>query len=189
MAGACTFLAGLFCVVIWIFAKSYGVVIFFALITGTVSGTQVPHPWHQIPDPLTLMVRFWATAAPVGAEVVGLKILPSALSVLWLVLVLPCTFSEPIGLKLRATSGDIYLHAQLFTGFMYIGAAVCMWFLRAWKIAELERLKVGKEERERDIRDDDQVIRDREGGRPGARRTESVKSVFSPRGFWSWQRV
>ncbi|TVY28165.1 putative transporter, partial [Lachnellula hyalina] len=142
MAGFCTFLAGLFCLVIWTSAKSYGVLIFFAILTGTVSGT------------------FWATIAPVGAEVVGLQVLPSALSIVWLVLVLPCTFAEPIGLKLRATSGNIYLHAQLFTGFMYIGAAVCAWFLRAWKVSELERVKGGKEEREREIRDDDQVPRD-----------------------------
>lgn len=39
MAGTCTFLAGLFCFVIWIFAKSYGVLIFFSLITGAVAGT------------------------------------------------------------------------------------------------------------------------------------------------------
>jgi MFS family permease len=32
MAGTCKFLAGLFCSVIWIFAKSFGVLIFFALI-------------------------------------------------------------------------------------------------------------------------------------------------------------
>jgi len=32
MAGTCTFLAGLFCLVIWISAKSFGVLIFFALI-------------------------------------------------------------------------------------------------------------------------------------------------------------
>jgi hypothetical protein len=76
--------------------------------------------------PITYFHRFWATIGPVGAEVVGLKILPSALSIVWLVLVLPCTFAEPIGLQLRTTSGDIYLHAQIFTGFMYIGAALCM---------------------------------------------------------------
>ena len=65
MAGACTFLAGLFCLVIWIFAKSYGVLIFFAILVGTVSGT------------------FWATVGPVSAEVVGLQRLPSALSITW----------------------------------------------------------------------------------------------------------
>ena len=39
MAGTCTFLAGLFSLVIWIFAKSYGVLIFFSIIVGTVAGT------------------------------------------------------------------------------------------------------------------------------------------------------
>lgn len=101
---------------------------------------------------------------------------------MWLVLVLPCTFSEPIGLELRTQSGDIYLHAQLFTGFMYVGAALCLWFLRAWKIGEVERLALSKEEREREIRDDDAVP----AGRPGMTRREGS---FAPKGFWSWQRV
>ena len=72
-----TFVAGLFCLVIWIFAKSFGVLVFFSLLVGTVSGT------------------FWTTIAPVEAEVVGLKELPSALSLVWLVLVLPtsCKFN------------------------------------------------------------------------------------------------
>jgi hypothetical protein len=147
------------------------------------------HSHTDSPPSLTSWSRFWATAAPVGAEVVGLKILPSALSILWLVLVLPCTFSEPIGLELRTTTGDIYLHAQLFTGFMYIGAALCMWFLRAWKIAELESLARSKEERERDIRDDDAVSRERSNiVRQDSRM--SVRSTFAAaKGFWSWQRV
>ncbi|TVY13001.1 putative transporter MCH2 [Lachnellula arida] len=168
MAGFCTFLAGLFCLVIWVFAKSYGVLIFFAILTGTVSGT------------------FWATIAPVSAEVVGLQVLPSALSITWLVLVIPCTFAEPIGLELRATSGNIYLHAQLFTGFMYIGAAVCAWFLRAWKIRELERVVGEKQEGEGEgeIRDDDQV------SRGGLQRLGSqVSTLKAAKGLWSWQRV
>ncbi|KAI9841761.1 MAG: hypothetical protein M1837_000422 [Sclerophora amabilis] len=39
IAGLLTFLCGLFCFVIWIFAKNYGVLIFFALIVGPVAGT------------------------------------------------------------------------------------------------------------------------------------------------------
>ena len=73
IAGFLTFVCGLFCFVIWIFSNGFGVLIFFALIVGTVAGT------------------FWTTIAPVGAEVVGLKELPSALSITWIVLVLPCT--------------------------------------------------------------------------------------------------
>lgn len=73
MASTMTFLCGLFSLVIWMFAKSFGVVVFFGMLGGTVAGT------------------FWATAAPVTAEVIGLKHLPSALSITWLVLVLPTT--------------------------------------------------------------------------------------------------
>lgn len=42
-------------------------------------------------------------------------------------------------MKLRQTNGDIYLHAQIFTGFMYVVSAISMWFLRAWKIGEIEQ--------------------------------------------------
>ena len=34
---------------------------------------------------------FWTTIAPIGAEVVGLKELPSALSIVWIFLVIPTT--------------------------------------------------------------------------------------------------
>lgn len=169
MAGGCTFLTGLFCLVIWIFAKSYGVLIFFAILVGTVAGT------------------FWATIGPVGAEVVGLQVLPSALSITWVVLVLPTTFSEPIGLELRTTGGDKYLHAQIFTGFMYIGAAICMWFLRAWKINELESQTVTNEKREVEIRDNDAVPRSIPEITRHVSRTASVKKAT--RGLWSLQRV
>lgn len=73
LAGFCTFIGGLFCFFIWIFAKSFGVLVFFAIIVGTVAGT------------------FWTTIAPVGAEVVGLKELPSALCIVWIVLAVPTT--------------------------------------------------------------------------------------------------
>ncbi|MCJ1243788.1 hypothetical protein MMC30_000985 [Trapelia coarctata] len=122
IAGFLTLLCGLFCFVIWIFAKSYGVLIFFSFLIGSVAGT------------------FWTTIGPVGAEVMGLKELPSALSITWLVLVIPTTFAEPMGLELKQTAGNIYIHAQIFTAVMYIAAAMCMLFLRAWKVGELEEL-------------------------------------------------
>lgn len=43
-------------------------------------------------------------------------------------------------MKLAQADGGKYLNAQVFTGFMYVGAALCMWFLRAWKIGQLELL-------------------------------------------------
>lgn len=94
-----------------------------------------------------------------------------------------------MGLELRTTSGDTYLHAQIFTGSMYLGAAICMWFLRAWKIAELERQAVAKEKREHEIRDNDAVPIER----PGLSRHVSMAShkskVNAAKGLWVWQRV
>ncbi|ATZ53641.1 hypothetical protein BCIN_09g04460 [Botrytis cinerea B05.10] len=121
----CTFLAGLFSLVVWIFAKSFGVLIFYALIGGAVSAT------------------FTTTVAPVGAEVVGLQLLPSALSIFWVSVVIPSTFSEPIALWLRTNNGTNFLHAQVFTGFMYMGATASLRLVRAWKISELQKLGTG----------------------------------------------
>ncbi|OAK98717.1 MFS general substrate transporter [Phaeosphaeriaceae sp. SRC1lsM3a] len=121
MASSMTFACGVFSLVIWVFAKSFGVVVFFAMIAGMVAGT------------------YWAVVAPVTAEVMGLKRLPSSLSITWLFLVLPTTFSEAIGLEIVAFNGGSYLGAILFTGFMYIGAAVSLWLVRAWKIGEQEK--------------------------------------------------
>jgi MFS family permease len=152
MAGIMTFACGVFSLVIWMFAKNFGVVVFFAILGGTVAGT------------------FWAVAAPVTAEVMGLKRLPSALSITWLVLVLPttCEFgtgslgngklicgvvSEAIGLEIVSANNGSYTGAILFTGFMYIGAAISLWMVRAWKIGELEEQDAaeGKSEGAHDI--------------------------------------
>ncbi|PWY80629.1 MFS general substrate transporter [Aspergillus heteromorphus CBS 117.55] len=118
-----TFLCGLFCLVIWTFARSLGVVLFFAILVGTVAGT------------------YWATVTPVLAEIIGLRDLPSGLSVTWLVLVPPTTVSEAIALVLRDNGSKnlVYLKVQIFTGFMYIGGAVCLWLVRGWKIGDLAR--------------------------------------------------
>lgn len=123
IAAFLTFLCGLFCLVIWVFADSMGVVCFFAVLVGTVSGT------------------YWATVSPVLAEIIGLRDLPSGLSITWLWLVAPCTVSEAIALELRSPTADggvSYLHVQLFTGFMYIAASFCLWLVRGWKVGELE---------------------------------------------------
>lgn len=83
IAGFLTFVSGLFCLVIWIFAKSFGILIFFALLAGSVAGT------------------FWTTVGPVSTEVVGLKELPSALSITWIFLALPTT-CKPLSLIIAA---------------------------------------------------------------------------------------
>lgn len=123
IAGSLTFICALTVFIIWINAKSFGVLIFFALINGAICGT------------------FWTTVAPVTAEVVSLKQLPSALNLMWLGLIAPLTFSQAIGLALRQTwveengvQRSDYLHPQIFAGIMYLCAAVLMLLLRGWKI-------------------------------------------------------
>ncbi|KZT27485.1 MFS general substrate transporter [Neolentinus lepideus HHB14362 ss-1] len=126
MTTGATWFVALTVFAIWIPAKTYGPLIFFAIMNGAVCGT------------------FWACAGSVCAEVVGLKDLPSALSLLWLSVVPPCVFSEAIGLELRKGNGrDSYLPVQIFVGMMYIAAGACMYLVRAWKIAQ----KVNQEER------------------------------------------
>lgn len=45
----------------------------------------------------------------------------------------PNAVGEAIGLELRTRGNRPYLHTQLFTGFMYIGASLCVVLLRIWK--------------------------------------------------------
>ncbi|CAK7231140.1 hypothetical protein SBRCBS47491_007831 [Sporothrix bragantina] len=119
--GLGTLTAGLSALFIWIFAgKYYAGLIVYSLL-GAFAGLM------------------WATVAPVTAEIVGIPLLPSALSVLWILLVAPATCAEVIGLSLRIGTGpNSYLHVQLFAGFCFIAAFISGWLLRAWKLHQLE---------------------------------------------------
>ena len=116
VAATLSLLCSLFCFVIWIFAKSFGVLVFFALLVGVTSGT------------------FTATVAPVAAEVVGLKDLGSALNLIWMYVTLPCLVAEVIALELRDKTGDQYLKTQCFTGVMYFVGAACLIGVRGWRV-------------------------------------------------------
>ncbi|OJJ39960.1 hypothetical protein ASPWEDRAFT_104653 [Aspergillus wentii DTO 134E9] len=120
IAALSTFLCGLFCLVIWVFVNNMGVLCLFVLLAGANSCT------------------YFATVSPVLAEIVGLKGLLSALSINWLFLVGPTLCAEPIALVLRNQGfGNGYLRVQLLTGFLYIGAAACLWIARAWKVCQV----------------------------------------------------
>ncbi|KAJ5121698.1 Major facilitator superfamily domain general substrate transporter [Penicillium atrosanguineum] len=114
IAGFTTFLAGVICLAVWINAENYGVLMFFAIFEGLFAG------------------NFWATIAPLVAEVFGLERVSGGMNIVWLCILIPATFSEPIALELTITTGN-YLSAQLFAGFMYIAASVflaILWFQR-----------------------------------------------------------
>jgi predicted MFS family arabinose efflux permease len=123
MTGFC----GICCLALWVPAKNYAVLLAFALLSGTATGT------------------FWGTVVPVTAEVVGLQRLQSAFGMLCLPLMIPTVFAEPIALQLVATSG--YLSAKMFVGFMFLLGAASTWALRSWKICDIEN----KERRERTV--------------------------------------
>ncbi|CAI7664319.1 unnamed protein product [Penicillium pancosmium] len=123
MAGSTTFLAGLISLAVWIPSKTYGVSLFFAVSSGLVAGS------------------FWATIGPLVAEVLDLEEVPSGLSLLWLSLAIPSTFSEPIALKIVDGTGS-YLGTEVFTGMMYIAAAACLGALRGLVIQQREAGKV-----------------------------------------------
>lgn len=91
----------------------------------------------------------WPCIAPVAVEVVGLQLLPSAMSVTWLVMVLPATFAEVIGLSLVTPGRDGYLHVQVYTGAMFVAAFASLWALRVWKIHIKEVTLLSQEEREK----------------------------------------
>ena len=69
---------GTICLAIWIFAKSFEVLCFFAVLAGMVCGA------------------FWATVAPVAADVTGLSELPSTLSIVLVLMVIPATCTSLI---------------------------------------------------------------------------------------------
>lgn len=104
MAMLTTGVCGLMCLLIWIFAKNFAVLCFFAILAGTVCGT------------------FWSTIAPVGADVAGLKELPSTLSIVLMLMVLPTTceltsfllhWSKNERKGLREVERQIYLEARM----------------------------------------------------------------------------
>lgn len=119
-------LCGIVCFAFWIPAEvvssPMGLLCFFAIVGGALAGV------------------FWTTIAPVAAEVLGLQDLPAGLSLTWVLMVPPTTCAEAIALELRTQGADgwIYLPPQIFTSFMYIGAGLCLWVVRGWKVGEME---------------------------------------------------
>lgn len=109
-----TFLAGFLSLVMWIFAQSIATIYAFAILVGLFAGT------------------IWAAAPALGAEVVELSRLSSALCFLWFALAPPTSVAEVIALKLRGevAGGKEYLGVQLFIGFVYIAASCCLIPLR-----------------------------------------------------------
>ena len=78
------------------------------------------------------------------------------------------------------------MHAQIFTGFMYMAAAISMWFLRAWKIGEIEQVAAeqGKVAEEVDVT----IVESQQGTFNAASARRTTKSRLWKRLF-AWRRV
>jgi MFS family permease len=114
IAGITTFIAGVLSLAVWVNSESYGLLMFYAIAEGLVAG------------------NIWATIAPLVAEILGVERVAHGMNLVWLSIIVPSTFSEPIALALTNATGK-YLGAQLFAGFMYIAASAflaVLWFLR-----------------------------------------------------------
>ena len=123
-----TILCAISCFAFWIPCEASGIsrmglLSFFAIVGGGMSGV------------------FWSSIAPVAAEVVGLKDLPTALSMTWVLMVPPTTVAEPTALELRRPGPSPYLNTQIFVAMMYSGAALCLCLVRGWRVGEIERIE------------------------------------------------
>lgn len=131
-----------------------------------------------------MLIRLGQTISPVAVEIVGIKELPSALSLTWLSIVLPttckclcysippatsdsCAVSEPIGLYLRRPGHhDAYLYPQIFSGVLYLAAAACMFILRVWMLGKQDQKRtemIGDEEEDTGDLGAEQALGESEG--------------------------
>ncbi|KAF2101861.1 major facilitator superfamily protein [Rhizodiscina lignyota] len=107
-----TFICGVSIFALWLPATGFALTIVFAIISGAFIGT------------------FWMTISPLCVEVVGLKELPSMLSLSWATVVLPTTFGEVVALQIRRTASDReYLYVQIYSGVSYLLASLALGWL------------------------------------------------------------
>lgn len=114
MSIICYIIVGLSSLCIWLPAKSYGVLAFFAVVQGATSGT------------------IWSAATPLTAQMIGVQDLGSALSIFWLTLLVPALVGQPLAILLLEysrneqgrTGAGAYYNSIGFCGAMGLGASV-----------------------------------------------------------------
>ncbi|KAF2684085.1 major facilitator superfamily protein [Lentithecium fluviatile CBS 122367] len=124
VAGCTTFACSVCVWVFWVPASSYALLVVFAIIVGGILGI------------------FWMSISPLCVEVAGLSELPSTLALAFATIILPTTFAEVIGLKLRTPeSARPYLYPQIWAGVMYLIATGLMFAL--WLILRKRKRREG----------------------------------------------
>jgi MFS family permease len=132
VAACMTTICGILCFSLWIPASTYGLLLAFALLAGTVFGV------------------FWCTVSPILAEVVGLANFASVFGTICFSLVIPTTFAEPIAMQVagghsQQTDAHHYRGTQIFVGSMFLAGGLSLWLLRSWQILDLERKATAEE--------------------------------------------
>ncbi|SCU88656.1 LANO_0D02718g1_1 [Lachancea nothofagi CBS 11611] len=116
-------MVAIFSLAMWIPCRNFATALIFSLIVGLFMGT------------------IWSVLAPIATRVVGLHKMSVCLGMIWIFLS-ACGITAPIiGLELRdtnATSGNDYIKTAIFTGMMYFGSALALWFLRGLLVARDE---------------------------------------------------
>ncbi|KAI8379137.1 major facilitator superfamily domain-containing protein [Radiomyces spectabilis] len=101
--------AGLFCMLLWPFAKTYGALMAFAVLWGTVCGI------------------YFALAPPITATIVGMEKTSSGLAILFVASAVS-SVGPPIASAIQtATPNEGYIGVQMFAGSVYIfGSLMCI---------------------------------------------------------------
>lgn len=122
LAVTCYIICGISTLCIWLPARSFGVLVFYAVVQGMTGGT------------------IWSAATPVVAKIVGVKDLASALSIFWLSLVVPALVGQPIAIALMdystnhygRTGADQYLISIGFCGGLSVLCACLLYGAKVW---------------------------------------------------------
>lgn len=124
--------AGLSCLFVWMFSYSFGVLALFAILTGALSGIfWMSSATLRVSEFPSLRLLQILTPLPTVTEIVGIRSLNSALSMLWITIVLPATGAEAIALSLVKYSENSLHRSGPPAYKISIGFAGAMWVLSA----------------------------------------------------------
>ena len=124
-------ITGLSCLVIWLPAKSFGVLAFFAFVQGLFGGT------------------VWSAATPLTARIVGIKEIRSALGILWIMLAVPALVAQPIAIALLnhmqstgKSGAQAYYVSIGFCGGMGVVSAGLLYPAKRWLQGDWKPFKI-----------------------------------------------
>lgn len=114
---ATTLVAAISCLAVWLVADSFAVLAVAAILQGASSGV------------------FWSTCQALLTDLVGIRDMASALSMLWLSIVAPATVSAPIAIwltnyskyHLHRTGTSAFQYSIVFAGLCFAAAAASLY--------------------------------------------------------------